>query len=75
MSQRRISFATVIVAALSTIGVHATCSGDQKPLCCFNVAPWSTNSGVWGGICGYTPPSPNQLVGARCIPYNPQAGW
>ncbi|KAF1834143.1 hypothetical protein BDW02DRAFT_598499 [Decorospora gaudefroyi] len=36
-------------------------------LCCMNVAPWSTNSAIWGGPCGYTPDNPSELIGARCI--------
>ena len=36
-------------------------------VCCMGVAPWSSNSGVWGGICGYYPSNPNEIVGARCI--------
>ncbi|EUC40265.1 hypothetical protein COCMIDRAFT_48500, partial [Bipolaris oryzae ATCC 44560] len=36
-------------------------------LCCVNIAAWSTNSAVWGNICGYTPSNPAELVGARCI--------
>ncbi|KAF2737108.1 WSC-domain-containing protein [Polyplosphaeria fusca] len=46
----------------------STCStGRPYTLCCMGFAPWYTNSGVWGGICGYNPSNPNQLVGARCI--------
>lgn len=36
-------------------------------VCCRGVAPWSTNSGVWGGICGYYPSNPSEIVGAKCI--------
>ncbi|KAJ8495990.1 hypothetical protein ONZ45_g12635 [Pleurotus djamor] len=44
------------------------CEGRPRNLCCMApIAPWSTNSGVWGGICGYTPPSPSELIGGRCI--------
>ncbi|KAK4197204.1 hypothetical protein QBC40DRAFT_299592 [Triangularia verruculosa] len=46
----------------------ADCGGDQSiALCCMNLAPWSTNSGIWGGACGYYPADPNERVGARCI--------
>jgi hypothetical protein len=44
------------------------CASRSLRLCCLNIAPWATNSGVWGGICGYTPTNPSELVGARCIP-------
>lgn len=45
-----------------------TCGGN-RPLtkCCMGLAPWSTNQGVWGGICGYTPADPSELIGGRCI--------
>ncbi|XP_014551721.1 hypothetical protein COCVIDRAFT_112122, partial [Bipolaris victoriae FI3] len=36
-------------------------------LCCQGVAAWSTNSGAWGGVCGYTPSDPSELIGARCV--------
>ncbi|KAJ3558448.1 hypothetical protein NM688_g925 [Phlebia brevispora] len=32
------------------------------------LAPWSSNSEVWGDICGYYPSDPNLLTGARCLP-------
>jgi predicted nucleic acid binding AN1-type Zn finger protein len=48
--------------------VPAQCTNRAIRLCCLNIAPWATNSGVWGGICGYTPSNPSELIGARCIP-------
>ncbi|KAK4667301.1 hypothetical protein QC763_308000 [Podospora pseudopauciseta] len=51
-----------------TPSVTPDCGGDQSiALCCMNLAPWSTNSGIWGGACGYYPADPNERVGARCI--------
>ncbi|KAI0069893.1 hypothetical protein K474DRAFT_956995 [Panus rudis PR-1116 ss-1] len=56
------------VAILSTIGaVAAQCGGSQPlHLCCRTVAPWSSNSGVWGNICGVFPTDPNTLMGGAC---------
>jgi hypothetical protein len=55
-------------AASTTPVSDPQCADRSIRLCCMNVAPWSTNSYVWGGICGYTPADPSELVGARCIP-------
>ena len=60
---------TTLATVTSRIPVLEQPQCDSRPvrLCCINIAPWSTNSGVWGGICGYTPSNPAELVGARCI--------
>jgi len=63
-----------VVTILGAIGANATCASGQYSLCCMGVAPYSSNSGVWGGICGFYPPD-NPLVGARCIAYDPSSGW
>ena len=62
---------------LAVRAVRADCSADvPNALCCMGVAQYSTNSAVWGGICGYYPPAgDNPVVGARCIPYNTTSGW
>ena len=59
----------VLFALLSVRGVVALTCGGNRPLslCCMGVAPWSSNSGVWGDICGYFPSNPNEIVGGRCI--------
>ncbi|KAF9489021.1 hypothetical protein BDN71DRAFT_1435685 [Pleurotus eryngii] len=59
----------VLSVAFALRGANAQCSDPARPLarCCMGVAAWSTNSVVWGGICGYTPPSPSEIIGARCI--------
>jgi hypothetical protein len=63
LSFRRVLFATLAV----TPATFAACPADRPlSLCCMNVAPFSTNSGVWGGVCGYQPSSPGEIVGARC---------
>ncbi|GJE88413.1 WSC-domain-containing protein [Phanerochaete sordida] len=50
--------------------VAATCDVSRPiALCCMGVAPWDSNEGVWGGICGYYPSNPSTIVGARCIPF------
>ncbi|KAK0625135.1 hypothetical protein B0T17DRAFT_617268 [Bombardia bombarda] len=56
------TFTTVIPTLVPNV-----CSGKPLNLCCMNAAPWSSNSAVWGGICGYYPSQPSELVGARCI--------
>ncbi|EMD85501.1 hypothetical protein COCC4DRAFT_151861, partial [Bipolaris maydis ATCC 48331] len=40
----------------------------DRPLrfCCQTIAKWSSNSGVWGGVCGYTPSDSSELIGGRC---------
>ena len=46
-----------------------TCPPD-RPLstCCMgDIAPYSSNAGVWGPICGYYPANPNELDGGRCL--------
>ena len=62
------------VCILGAIRASATCPGGQNSLCCMGVAPYSSNSGVWGDICGFFPPD-NPLVGARCIGYDSSNGW
>ncbi|GJE90198.1 WSC domain-containing protein [Phanerochaete sordida] len=57
-----------LLSLLPPQGVAACGTGRSHVLCCMNVAPWSTNSYVWGNICGYTPSDPSEIVGARCIP-------
>lgn len=52
---------------ISQVAYAQSCSAPLYNLCCMNVAPWSSNSGVWGGVCGYTPSNTNELVGARCL--------
>lgn len=62
VSPKMPSFYSNIIIVLSVVfalsGVNAQCSDPARPLarCCMGVAAWSTNSVVWGGICGYTPP-------------------
>lgn len=60
---------TTLVTVTSRIPAPelSQCTGRSMRLCCLNIAPWSTNSAVWGGICGYTPAIPSELIGARCI--------
>jgi hypothetical protein len=38
------------------------------------VAPFSRNAYAWGSICGLTPASQSELIGARCI-QAPSTGW
>jgi hypothetical protein len=55
--------------SLTTTPTPPPSSGCNKAyqVCCMGVAPWYTNQGVWGGVCGYYPSNPNEIVGARCI--------
>src|SRR5258706_2354580 len=62
------------VCILGAISANATCPSGQHSLCCMGVAQYSSNSGVWGDICGFFPPD-NPLVGARCLDYSPSEGW
>ncbi|KAL4261203.1 hypothetical protein AB1N83_006829 [Pleurotus pulmonarius] len=67
------SFVANVIVALSIClalnGANAQCSDPARPLarCCMGLAAWSTNSVVWGTICGYTPPDPSEIIGGRCI--------
>ncbi|KAJ4307010.1 hypothetical protein N0V88_000384 [Collariella sp. IMI 366227] len=64
-----LSQTTTVVTAVPTIVAPGleTCGADrQRDFCCLSTAPWSTNSGVWGNICGYTPNVLSELIGARC---------
>ncbi|KAH8101439.1 hypothetical protein BXZ70DRAFT_92564 [Cristinia sonorae] len=66
---------TVFSTVFAAIAVSATCPSAQPVhLCCRNVAPWSSNSGVWGGICGVTPADPNTPMGGACISNMPCPG-
>lgn len=69
-----IGYFALIVLALSP-GTFAACPPERSnDLCCINVAPFSTNSAVWGSICGLVPTSQSELIGARCISW-PASGW
>jgi hypothetical protein len=56
---------TLITVTSTAAPAPRTCTSIA--LCCMNIAPFSSNSGVWGGICGYIPSSPSEMIGARCI--------
>lgn len=74
ISQVTMFLVAVFVAGAAT-SAWAACGGDKPlSLCCMGLAPWSTNSNVWGNICGYTPSDPNELIGGRCI-YLSSGSW
>ncbi|KAG7285125.1 hypothetical protein NEMBOFW57_009746 [Staphylotrichum longicolle] len=55
---------TVVTTVIPTQPPATAPQCTAKNFCCQNVAQWATNSGVWGGICGYYPSNPRELVGA-----------
>jgi hypothetical protein len=62
-----VTYTTLTTVTSRIVAQPPTCGAI--PLCCLNVAPWSTNSAVWGNVCGYFPGTgPQELIGARCIP-------
>ncbi|KAJ8472566.1 hypothetical protein ONZ45_g16612 [Pleurotus djamor] len=68
MPSLSVKFALLFTLSLFA-GARADCDDPARPTqkCCMNVAQWSTNSYVWGTICGYTPADSSEYIGGRCI--------
>jgi hypothetical protein len=69
MAFSRFILAAILVAVQAAPAQAAYCdNAHSNALCCMGVlAPFYTNSYVWGSICGVTPADQNELVGGRCI--------
>lgn len=59
---------TVVTTVIPTQPPPAAPQCSARSFCCATVAPWSTNSNVWGSLCDYRPNSPQDLVWAGCVP-------
>jgi hypothetical protein len=67
-------FAVSVLAAafLAPTALAFSCDGNVGrglALCCQTEAPFSSNSYVWGSICGVTPRDPSEMMGGRCAQF------
>ena len=57
------------VIALAALALGDTCPEDRPlSVCCQgDIAPYSSNSFIWGNQCGYYPADTSELDGGRCM--------